>query len=680
MLSRFTLLLLILSTSSILFGQQQIRTANFIANNSTVYPITGSVEFVKEEDGTQTVNFKNDFATVQGITLEVFLSTDADYDAADDFKISDDPIGMGVAMGIAITGPRSFVVPPEVDIATYDYVIVQCTTASTLWGYAELSSLDTNMSTNTWTMVDVDEGEKPTLQCDKNGIPHIAYMNESTTSGWTRIAELDGNSFSSELVSEGYFYGPLDLAFNNANRALIAYHDHDEAGGEFALARELATDNFEIEFIASTGHDGWDNKIVVEANDAIHVLSTDSGSGEVEYAFENNGSWQVEDAGIDGITYKWAVDLAVNDDVVYAVAYQSQTTGNLVMSTRENNTWSTEIVTEGGRYPSLSVDESGDILVAYYKRINAVSGYVEVAHRGTVGWEFSIVDTLKNHDSGNARDVVELLRNSSGTYIAYSDSDVLKLATANGDNWDVETVLDAKAQSMTLRNQTSMDIDDEGYFHFSTYRAEAGATANGRVMYITNKTLTDGGGMMQAQMITKNISFDIQDSQGNDLPMADLVVTSSDGETTISQMAFGQYALEALETSEDQIQVCVSLNTPAIDELSSVDVVRGLRIVLGLVDPCPVNVIAADVDESGSVSSVDLVQMINVLIGKNEAYSNNPSWVFMINGELNTCETFNLSTLPSTLDITGIKKGNIECEDTPINLQGNDENTIHWKK
>lgn len=680
MFSRLTLLLLILCSSSILFGQQQIRTANFIANNSTVYPITGSVEFVKEADGTQAVNFKNDFATVQGITLEVFLSTDADYDAADDFKISDAPIGMSVAMGIAITGPRSFVVPPEVDIATYDYVIVQCTSAAVLWGYAELSALDNNMSTNTWTAIDVDEGEKPTLQLDNNGIPHIAYMYESISSGWTRIAELEGNTFSSELVSQGYFYGPLDLEFNNANRALIAYHDHDEAGGEFALARELANDNFDIEFIVSSGHDGWDNKIVVEADDAIHLLSTDSGSGAVEYAFDNNGSWQVEDVGIDGLSYKWAVDLDVRDNVVYAVAYQSQSTGNLVMGTRENNSWSTEIITEGGRYPSISVDESGDILVAYYKRINAVSGYVEVAHRGTVGWEFSIIDTLNNHDSGNARDVVELIRNATGTYVAYSDSDVLKLATANGENWDIETVLDAKAQSMTLRNQTSMDIDDDGYFHFSTYRADVTATGSGRIMYITNKTLSDGGGMMGAQMVTKNISFDIQDSQGNDLPMADLVVTSSDGQTTINQMAFGQYALEALETSEDQIQVCVSLNTTAIDGLSSVDVVRGLRIVLGLVDPCPVNVIAADVDESGSVSSVDLVQMINVLIGRNEAYSNNPSWVFMINGKLNTCETFSLATLPTSLEITGIKKGNIECVDTPINLQGNDENSIHWKK
>ena len=678
MRSRLILLILTICSSSILFCQEQLRTANFIAHNGTVYPITGSVEFIKEADGTQAVSFKNDFATVQGISLEVFLSTDADYDEADDFKLSDAPIGMGVAMGIAITGPRSFVVPPEIDIASYDYVIVQCTNANILWGYAELSALDNgNMSTNTWTVIDVDEGEKPTLRLDNNGVPHIGYMYESTSGGYTRIAELAGNTFTSDLVSEGYFYGPLDLIFTYNNRALVAYHDHDEGDGEYALAREMPSGDFNVEFIYSSGHDGWDNTIFIDSDETEHLLSSDA-RGEIEYAVFNNGSWQVEEVGIDQTSYKWAIDLAVVNGIVYAVAFQAQT-GDLLMSKKENGTWSTERITMSGRYPSMSVDDSGDILVSYYKRINANSGAIEVAHRGSVGWEFSIIDTLINHDSGFARNVVKLIRNTNGTYVAYSDSDVLKLATANGDNWDIETVLDAESQSMTLRNQTSMDIDDEGYFHLSTYRADVTATAGGRIMYITNKTLPDGG-MMQAQMVTKNISFDIKDSQGNNLPMADIVLTSSDGETTINQMAFGQYALEALETSEDQIQVCVSLNTPAIDGLSSVDVVRGLRIVLGLVEPCPENLIAADVDESGSVSSVDLVQMINVLIGRNEAYSNNPSWVFMINDELSTCKSYTLSTLPNSLEITGIKKGNIECVDTPINLQGNEQNHIHWKR
>lgn len=685
MLTRITLFLLAIFSSATLFSQQQIRTGNFIANNSSIYPLTGGVEFVKEEDGSQKVNFKNDFATVQGIKLEVFLSEDAKFDIPDDLKISDEPIGMNVAMGIAITGPRSFTVPSDVDINTYSYVIVECTSANILWGYAELSILDGgnnggNQTNNTWTVVDVDEGEKPTLQIDKNNIPHIAFMNESTTGGWTKIATLDGNTFSSQLVSEGYFYGPLDLAINNDNRALIAYHDHSEADGEYALAREMPSGDYNVEFIYSSGHDGWDNTIFLEADGTEHLLSSDSGSGEIEYAFMNNGSWQIEDVGIDQTSYKWAIDLAVVNDVVYAVAFQSQT-GQLLFSKKENGNWTTEQITMSGRYPSLSVDASGDVLVAFYKRINANSGSIEVAHRGSVGWEFSSIDTLINHDSGFARDVVELIRNSTGTYVAYSDSDVFNLATANGDAWDIETVLDAKAESMTLRNQTSMDIDDEGYFHFATYRADVTATAGGRIMYITNKTLpTGGGGMMETQMMTKNINFAVTDSDWNDLPMAELVVTSVDGETTISQTAFGQYAVEALETSDDEIQVCVSMDTPAIDGLSSVDVVRGLRIVLGLVEPCDVNLIAADVDESGSVSSVDLVQMINVLIGKNDVYPNNPSWVFMIDGNLKSCETFSFATLPSALNITGIKKGNIECVDTPINLQDDDKNSIHWKK
>ena len=181
--------------------------------------------------------------------------------------------------------------------------------------------------------------------------------------------------------------------------------------------------------------------------------------------------------------------------------------------------------------------------------------------------------------------------------------------------------------------------------------------------------------MMEDQTVTKNFQLNVKDSQGNSLPNPNLVVTSQDGLTEISNLTNGLFAFAALENSEDQIQLCVSYHTEAIDNVSTVDVVRAQRIILGLVDPCLANVIAADVDESNSVSSVDLVQMINVIIGRAENFSNNPSWVFMIDDELKVCETYNLSTLPSSIEITGFKKGNLECLDPPLNLQ----TEINWK-
>jgi len=174
-------------------NSQDIRTGSFIANDPSVYSISGSVEYIKDTDNTLTVAFKNDFATVQGSRLEVFLSTDDNFDN-DDLLISQEPIGGGVGLGIAITGPQTFSVPSGVDFAQYDYVLVQCTSFNVLWGYAEFSAVEGggnndggdngngknggSNSNNTWTILDVDEGEKPTLTIDNNGQPHIAFVDE----------------------------------------------------------------------------------------------------------------------------------------------------------------------------------------------------------------------------------------------------------------------------------------------------------------------------------------------------------------------------------------------------------------------------------------------------------------------------------------------------------------------
>lgn len=667
---------------------QDVRTGSFVAFNPSIYAITGTVEMSVDATDGLTVKFKNDFATVQGVKLEVFLSTDAEFSAADDIKISTDPIGQGVPMGVAITGPRTFVVSDSVSLDQYDNVLVQCTSFGVLWGHAELSGSQGNGNggnmngggtTNTWTVIDVDEGEKPTLTIDNNGVPHIAFIDE-TNPGFIKIAQLDGNSFESTLVDEGYFYGPVDLAFTPTNRARIAYHDHNTNGGDYALANELPTGQYDIEYIESSGHDGWDNTIFIEDDGTEHLLSTGSSGEGVEYARVVNGEWTVENVGIGNTMYKWATDIVVVDDIVYAVAFETST-GNLILARRTNGNWSTEIVTDGGRFPSLSVDDSGDIMVAYFKEINNSSGYVGLGHRGTVGWEHSIIDTLISYDNGNARNIVKLFRNPWATLISYTDTDVFKLATLSlgSDSWNIETVLDYTNDDRGLRNQAAMDIDSEGFIHLSTYRKEATAAGGGVIMYMTNQELSDGGGMMETQKITRNIELDIKDAVGNALPQADIVITSTDGLTDINQTAFGQYALSALETSEDDIRICASLNSAANENISAVDVVRALNIVLDKVEPCPANVIAADVDESGQVSVVDLVQILNVAIGKSESFSNNPSWLFMFNDEVKTCEVISLSSLPSQLEITGIKKGNLECTDPLKDGSSGINDGINWK-
>ncbi len=512
-----------------------------------------------------------------------------------------------------------------------------------------------------WIVLEVDEGEKPTLTLDMNDVPHIAYIDEAIP-GFVKIAALDDDEFNSTLVAEGYYYGPIDLAFNPVdNTARIAYHDHDVEN--FGYAVESSTGEFNIEFVESSGHDGWDNTIYIEEDGTEHLLSTDSGGGDVEYAFrDSSGDWIVEKTGIDQTSYRWATDITVVNGIVYAVAFESRS-DETRLAIRQNDTWTTELITMDGRYPSIDVDENGDVLVAYYKEIDRTSGYVEIAHRTDTEWEFARVDTLENFDIGNARNVVKLKRHDQKPYIAYSDASVFKLAALRDDDvWEIETVLDANAESIRLRNMAAMDIDEDGFFHFSTHRAQAGAAGGAIILYMTDRELSTSG-------VSKRLQLTVEDPSGNVIPNTEITVSSMGGETNIIESTDLLYSLESAAEANDEIMVCISSTDPANNGVSAVDVVRALRIVLGLVNPCPENLIIADINEDGNVSSADVVQMVNVIVGNADAFTGNPSWVFEINDELKSCETLNFSNLPESLLIKGFKKGNLECIDENLSLQ-----------
>lgn len=132
----FLPLLLIQLFAISVFGQL-IRTGSFVADSPT-YPITGDVT-VTENAGVMTVVFESNFSTIQGITLEVFLSKTGTLNTSTDLKISTMPLDNGSPFMAPITGMRTFNVPAGTTITDFDHVLVQCTSANALWGNASFS-------------------------------------------------------------------------------------------------------------------------------------------------------------------------------------------------------------------------------------------------------------------------------------------------------------------------------------------------------------------------------------------------------------------------------------------------------------------------------------------------------------------------------------------------------------
>ena len=111
-----------------------------------VYPVEGTAVMQFEIDGTKQVIFEDNFATIQGLELRVFLSTTERLDqGGSELEITTEPLqddNGGQDMGDPITGLKIFDLPQDIGLSDYDYVIIQCVQADVLWGRATLGALE----------------------------------------------------------------------------------------------------------------------------------------------------------------------------------------------------------------------------------------------------------------------------------------------------------------------------------------------------------------------------------------------------------------------------------------------------------------------------------------------------------------------------------------------------------
>ncbi|MFD0863573.1 DM13 domain-containing protein [Sungkyunkwania multivorans] len=168
-----TLLLLVLAVFTVpVTSAQQCRVGTFVAGDFPgTYPCSGDADLIFNDNGKE-VNFTN-FSTIQGITLEVFLSTDDRVDNAggSHIKISTQQLqddNGGTDMGDAITNDQAFIVPAGVDINDYQYVIIQCTSANVLWGRVQLGTVSSTCDPGILSVVE-------------NDLPEVSIFNDLDT-------------------------------------------------------------------------------------------------------------------------------------------------------------------------------------------------------------------------------------------------------------------------------------------------------------------------------------------------------------------------------------------------------------------------------------------------------------------------------------------------------------------
>ncbi len=176
-----------------LFGvlsAQQQREGVFIANNSGLYPVSGTAAIQFLSNGTKRVIFKDDFTTIQGLKLEVFLSTSPNITTGTNIKISTQQLqddNGGTDMNDPITGFKIFDIPNGVSITDYNNIVIQCTQANVLWGNVALGATTViNHCEREGVFVANDPGTYPISGSAKiefltDGTKHVIFDNNFTT-------------------------------------------------------------------------------------------------------------------------------------------------------------------------------------------------------------------------------------------------------------------------------------------------------------------------------------------------------------------------------------------------------------------------------------------------------------------------------------------------------------------
>ena len=346
-----------------------------------------------------------------------------------------------------------------------------------------------------YTATFVGEGIKPDLALAPDGTPGITYLVEDL-SGFIAYADA-GSGWTPEQVVEGYFYGPIGLAYTPDAVPHIAYHDHQDTTfkqdlGDLTLAT-AGESGWTIEAINDDGHDGWDSTIAIGPDGVVRAAGIDPeqfGSTDgVEYYEIVDGNWDITAIGSGAVAYEFNVSLAVDPDGNPAITYYDTTNADLQYASRRDGVWTISTVDadgDVGRYSSLAFDADGTPHISYLRLDGTAEGTVRYATRDGETWTTADVGTVTDLRAGftGARRVTAITVDPDQTpHIVFSDQSIVNQAVAAGSGWETSTIV--TAGDRPLGQLVSFQIGVDGIAHLALFEVTSLDPLSGVIAYIT---------------------------------------------------------------------------------------------------------------------------------------------------------------------------------------------------
>lgn len=221
---------------------------------------------------------------------------------------------------------------------------------------------------------------------------------------------------------------------------------------------------------------GMYSSIAIDIGDKIHISYYDKDNSAIKYATSKSGSWQMftaADVGTGGPNTTGYNSLAFDSNDKIHIAYHycglDEASGcsdddlKYVTNNSKTGTWQVfTIDTQGetGFHPSIAVDQSGKVHIAYFCGY-CPSSCLKYATNLSGSWQIFEVECSTSF-GGTGTSIT--LDSNGKVHISYQDSYSLKYATNASGSWQT-LILDASGENVGAYN--SIAIDSKSKVHIS---------------------------------------------------------------------------------------------------------------------------------------------------------------------------------------------------------------------
>jgi hypothetical protein len=344
-----------------------------------------------------------------------------------------------------------------------------------------------------WNVVSLGPGVKPAIAIDPSGDVGVTWLLEKIGEGFVAYASSSAD-WDVETIREGYFYGPIGLAYQPDGTPNIIIHDHQaddfdpQLGDLVRLFRDGST---WVEDVArDPGHDGWDSTVVIGDDGVIHAAGVDPaqfGSTDgVEYYRNAGTGWEVTQIGSGPIPYQYNVALALDAAGSPSLTYYDDANQDLIFAQLVDGSWNLEKAAEEGdvgKYSSLAIGPDGQPAVTFFRQTGATSGEIVYATRGDGGWEQETIGQLDAFSELNARRNSSLAFDSQGQpNVAFSDTEGAWYAVRGDSGWEIQQILEA---DLPLGQLISLALSEDDTPNIALYEVTQQQPLDGSVAYLT---------------------------------------------------------------------------------------------------------------------------------------------------------------------------------------------------